>query len=113
MLFFVLQGLEKQKISDATFGFVGTMLGAAFHLFALSVQIPMYETNGKKNNGNLRMLNVTGNETLTAPIYEENPTSTYLHVHIVNNPIPISSNKTDSQGNYPKMFHSSSPEFNC
>ena len=96
MLFFVLQGLENQKVSDATFGFVGTMLGAAFHLFALSVQIPMYETNENKNNGTLRMQNVTGNEALTAPIYEENPTPMYLHVYIVNNPIPISSTTTES-----------------
>ena len=58
-----------------------------------------------KNNGNLRMQNVTGNETLAAPMYEENPTSLYPHVHIVNSPIPISSNITESQGNDPIVFH--------
>ena len=52
------------------------------------------------------MLNVTGNETLGAPMYEENPTSLYPYVHIVNNPIPISSNITESQGNDPNVFHS-------
>ena len=53
------------------------------------------------------MQNVTGNETLAAPMYEENPFSLHPHVHIVNNPIPISSNITESQGNDPNVFHSS------
>ena len=83
------------------------MLGATFHLFVLSVQTPMYETDEKKNNGNLRMQKVTGNETLAAPMYEENPTSLYPHVYSVNNPMPISSNITESQGNDPNVFHSS------
>ena len=104
---FVLRGLEIRKVSGATFGFVRTMLGATFHLFVLSLQTPMYETDENKNNGNIRMQNVTGNETLAAPMYEENPTSLYPHVHIVNNPIPISSNITESQGNDPNVFHSS------
>ena len=68
------------------------MLGAIFHLFVLSLQTPMYETDENENNGNLRMQNVTGNDTLAAPMYDENPTSLYSHVHIVNNPIPITSN---------------------
>ena len=54
----------------------------------------MYKTDGNKKNGNLRISNVTGNET-SAAINEENPASLYPHVHIVNNPIPISSNKTE------------------
>ena len=89
------------------FGFVRTMLGAIFHLFVLSLQTPMYETDENKNNGNLRVQNVTGNETLAAPMYEENPTSLYPHVLIVNNPIPISSNIIESQRNDPNVFHSS------
>ena len=52
----VLQGL----------GFVRTMLGATFHLFVLSLQTPMYETDENKNIGNFRMQNGTGNEALTA-----------------------------------------------
>ena len=40
------------------------------------------------------MQNVTGNETLAAPMYEKNPVSFYPHVHIVNNPFSISSNMT-------------------
>ena len=103
----VLRRLEIRKVSGAFFGFVRTMLGATFHLFVLSLQTPMYETDKNKNNGNIRMQNVTGNETLAAPMYEENPTSLYLHEHIVNNPIPISSNITKSQGNDPNVFHSS------
>ena len=51
--------------------------------------------------------NVTGNETLAAPMYEENPTSLYPHVHIVKIPIPISSSITESEGKDPKVFHSS------
>ena len=39
-------------------------------------------------------------------MYEENPTSLYPHVHIVNNPIPVCSNITKSQRNYLKVFHS-------
>ena len=70
----VLPGLEFRKVSGATFGFVKTMLGATFHLFVLSLQTPMYETDENKNNGNIRMQNVTGKETLAATMYEENPT---------------------------------------
>ena len=103
----VLRGLEIRKVSGATFGFVRTMLGATFQLFVLSLQTPMYETEENKNSGKIRMQNVTGNETLAAPMYEENPTSLYLHVHIVNNLIPISSNITESQGKDPNGFHSS------
>ena len=103
----VLHELKIGKGSVANFGFVRTMLGAIFHLFVLSLQTPMYETDENKNNGNLRMQNVTGNETLAAPMYEENPTSLFPHVHIVNNPKAISSNITDSQGNDPNVFHSS------
>ena len=41
----VLRRLEIRKVSGATFGFVRTMLGATFHLFVLSLQTPMYETD--------------------------------------------------------------------
>ena len=67
----------------------------------------MYEADENKNNGKVRMQNGTGKETLAAPMYEENPTLLYPHVHIVNNPIPISSNITESQGNDPNVFLSS------
>ena len=67
----------------------------------------MYESDEKKNNGNLRMQNVTGNETSAAPMYKENPISLDPDVHIVNNLIPTSSNITESQGNDPSVFHSS------
>ena len=83
------------------------MLGATFHFFVLSLQTPMNETDENKSNGNPRMQNVTGNETLTAPMYGKVPTSLYPPVHIVSNPIPISSNITESQGNDPNVFHSS------
>ena len=83
------------------------MLGATFHLSVLSLQTPMYETDENKNDGNLRMQNVTGNETLAAPRYEENPTSLYTQVHIMNKPFPSSSNITESQGNDANVFHSS------
>ena len=53
------------------------------------------------------MQNVSVIETLAAPMYKKNPISLYLHLHIVNNPIPISSNITESQGNDPNVFHSS------
>ena len=76
---FVLRELEISLVSGAIFGFARTMLGATFHLFVLSLQTPMYETDEKKNNGNLRMQNITGNETLAAPMFEENPTALYPH----------------------------------
>ena len=44
----VLRGLEIQKVSGAIFGFVRTTLGATFHLFVLSLQTPMYETDENK-----------------------------------------------------------------
>ena len=82
MLFFiVLRRLEIRNVCGATFGFVRTMLGATFHLFVLPLQTPMYGTDENKSIGNLRMQNVTGNETLAAPMYEENQlqcTLTYL-----------------------------------
>ena len=83
----VFRGLAIRKVSGATFGFVRTMLGATFHLFVLSLQTPMYETDENKN---IRVQNVTGKETLAAPMYKENPTSLYPHGHIKNNPVPIS-----------------------
>ena len=103
----LLRGLENRKFSGAIFGFVRTLLGATFHLFVLSLQTPKYETVENINHGNLRTQNVTGNEILAAPMYKENPISMYPHVHVVNNPIPISSNITESQGKYPNVFHSS------
>ena len=54
----------------------------------------------------LRMQNVTDNETLAAPMYDKHPSSLHLHVYIVNNPIPISSNITESQGKDPNVFRS-------
>ena len=45
--------------------------GAPFRSFVLSLQTPMYENGENKNNGNFRMQNVTGNETLAAPMYEK------------------------------------------
>ena len=83
------------------------MLGATFHLFVLSLQTSMYGTDENEKIGNLCMQNVTANESLAAPRYEENPTSLYPREHIVNNPNPISSNITESQGNDHNVFHSS------
>ena len=103
----LFRGLQIEKVSGATFGFVRIMLGAIFHLFVFSLQTPMYETDENKNNGNLHMQNVTGNENLAAPIHEEKPTSLYPHVHIVNNPIPISTNMTECQTNHPNVSLSS------
>ena len=102
----VLRGLEIRKVPGATFGFVRTNVGATFQLCVLSLQTPMYKTDENKNNGNIRMQNVTGNEPLAAPMCEENPTSLYPHVHFVNNSIAISLNITESQGNDTNVFHS-------
>ena len=103
----VLQGREIRKVSGATFCLVRTMLGPTFHLFVLSLQTPLYGNDENKKSGFLRMQNVTGNETLAAPMYGENSTSLYPHVDIVNNPIPISSSITESQGTDHNVFHSS------
>ena len=100
-----LRGYENRKVFGATFGFVRTLLCATFHLFVLSLQIPMFQTGEK--NGNIRIENVTGEETLTSPLYKIHPTPLYSHVHIVMNPIPISSNITETQRNDPNVFHSS------
>ena len=83
------------------------MLGETFHLFVLSLQTPMCATDANKKIGNLCMQNVIGNENLAAPMYEENPTSLYTQVQIVKNPIPISSNITESHEGDPNVLHSS------
>ena len=103
----VVRGPEVRKSSGATFGFVRPMIDATFHFFVLSLRTPISETDENKIVGNLGVQNVTGKETLAAPTYEENPTSLYPHVHIVNNPLSISSNITESQGNDFIVFHSS------
>ena len=36
------------------------------------------------------MQNAIGNETLAAPMYDENPNQFYPQVHVVNNPMLIS-----------------------
>ena len=59
-----------------------------------------------KINDILRMQNVTDNETLAAPMYDKHLSSLYPNVNIVNNPIPISSNITESQGTDTNVFHS-------
>ena len=68
------------------------MLGATFQLFILSLQTPMYHTDENKSNDNLHVQNISGMETLAAPMYEENPNELYPLVNFVNNPIPFSSN---------------------
>ena len=102
-----LRGFEIGKVSDAVFGFVRTMLDATFHLLVLSLRTPMYETDENKIIGILRKRNVTGSETLAAPMYEGNPTPLDPQVHIMNNPIPVSSNITESHGIDADVFHSS------
>ena len=101
----VLRGFQIRKVSVVSFGLVKTMLGAAFHLLILSLQTPMYKTDENKNNGELRMLNAIGNETLEAPMYEENPNEMYPRVHIVNNPMPISSNLCEPLRNDPNVVY--------
>ena len=71
------------------------MLGATLHLFVLSPQTPMCKSDENQNIGNIRMQNVLGNDTLAASMYNINPTSLYSHVDIVNNPMTVSSNKTE------------------
>ena len=73
----VLRGLENRKVSDATFGFVRTMLEATFHLFVLSLQTPMYENEENKRTPNGPPQNLAGNRPISAPIYEENSTLLY------------------------------------
>ena len=103
----VLRGLEIRNVSGAAFGLVTTMLGATFHLFVLSLQTPMYETDENKNNGSLHMQNVTGNETLAAAMYEKNLYLLYPHVQFANNLMPITSNITESPEDDENLFHSS------
>ena len=58
-----------------------------------------------KTNGNLRVQNAIGNETLAAPMYEENPNHLYPQVHILNNSMWISSNLSESLGNNPNVVY--------
>ena len=81
------------------------MPGATFYLFFLSIQIPLYKTDENKINGNLPTQNAIGNETLAAPLYEENPNQLYSQVYILNHPMPISSNLPEPLGNDPKVVY--------
>ena len=65
----------------------------------------MYETDENKNIGNLRMQNVTGKETLAAPMYGKNPTPFYPQLQIVNNLMPTSSNLSEPLGNDPNVVY--------
>ena len=51
------------------------------------------------------MQNAIGNETLAAPMYEENPNQLYPQVHIVNNPTPICSNLSEPLRNDPNVVY--------
>ena len=86
----VLGAHENQKLSGGTFRLVRTILSATFHLFILSPQTPMYDSDENKFNDILRAQNRIGKETLAAPVYEAKSNSLYPQVHIVNNPMPIS-----------------------
>ena len=88
----VLWGLETGKTSGDTFGFVRTKLDAIFHLFFPSLKTPLYNSDENKTNGNLRVQNTIGNGTLAASMYKNRPNHWYPEVHIVNNPMPISTN---------------------
>ena len=111
----VLRGFEIRKVSGATFGFVRTMLGGTFHLFVLSLQTPMYENEENKRTSNGPPQNLAGNRSISAPMYEENPTLLYPQVHLMNNPIAIGSNFNERQriesnvlnqtGNAPNSFN--------
>ena len=51
----------------------------------------MYNSDENKTNSNRRMRNAIYNGTLAAPIYEKNPNHLYTLVHIVNNPMSVTS----------------------
>ena len=51
------------------------------------------------------MQNAISNDPLSAPMLEENLTPLYPPVHIVNNPMPISSNPSESVGNNPNVIY--------
>ena len=53
------------------------MLGAAFHLFILSLQTPIYETDENKIRDNLRLQNAISIETVAVPMYEEDSDHLY------------------------------------
>ena len=65
------------------------MLGATFHFSILSLQTPLYVSDEDKTNGSLRVNITKGNQTLGAPIKEENPNHFYPQVHNVDNPMPL------------------------
>ena len=65
----------------------------------------MYDSDENKTNGNLRVQDTIGNETLVAPKYKENSNHFYPQVHIKNNPMLISSNLPEPQGNDTNVAH--------
>ena len=82
------------------------MLGATFHLFSSSFQTPLHDPE-EKNNHTAKTLvqNAIGNETLAATMYEVNPNHLYPQVHLVNNPMSISSNLIESPRNDPTLVY--------
>ena len=101
----VRRRFEIPKVSGASFDFSRTMLDEIFHLFVFSLQTPMYETDENKIDGNLRLQNARGNGTLGAPMFEENPSQLYPQLHILDNPMPISSNLLEALGNDLNVVH--------
>ena len=74
----------------------------------------MYKTHRNENIGNLRVQNAIAKETLTAPMYEENPNQLYLQVHFLNN--PIRSSISEQLGNHTNVvcpLDDNPPNFNA
>ena len=111
-----MENLKFSNVSGATSGFVRTLLGAIFQLFIVSLQTLIYESTENKNIGNLRVQNAAGNETLAAPMYEENLSELYTQVQFVNNPMPISCNLSEPLRHDPNVVYSLGevhPNFNA
>ena len=58
-----------------------------------------------KKNGNHRMHNAKGKETLAALMYDKDPNQLYLQMHNMNNPMPICSNLSEFLGNNPNVVY--------
>ena len=100
----ILCGLDWRNLSGLTSGLVIAMLGTTFHLFLLSIQAPIYYTEENRNSVNPPSQKTKGSKPLYALIYKENPNHFYPQELIVKDPMPITSNISESKRNDSIVF---------
>ena len=94
----ILCGLELRTVFASTSGFVRATLGTTFHLFILSLQAPMYDPEEHKKLGDFLFAEKKGSKPLSALMYGKNPNQLYPQEHFVKDPMPNTSNQSETIG---------------